>query len=383
MKKYLFTSVCLFMIFISNVYAYDMESRFCIYRDSASHSVGTAPEDKWRNYLEIDYTGIGDGFSKYDNGTKKTIFSYEAADSESHYVNWRTPIPGMEIPYLYYTEAIISQKMNEIDPNEDIELICPEKIYIMEYTIETGKWNPFVANEIKTTYDLYACGNNYGDYNVDTCPETWNLLLENRKTANHDGTAGKLHTLEYYTDTYVDNKDIVDKVGSNVQYQYNDTQEKIDDVCDKESDAYDEEECNKLNLQQDALISQGEAEGISEETLYENYQQLKAETNLDFDADVDCSSYLGYVGTKGTPAYYLDFVFQIMKYIAIVLLFVLTVVDFAKATASNKDDAIKKALQTAVKRTIIAVIIFFLPILVNFILDLLGVVSTNPTCGIK
>ena len=107
------------------------------------------------------------------------------------------------------------------------------------------------------------------------------------------------------------------------------------------------------------------------------------DTDIKLDFTIgDCNSYLGYINNKNDPAYYLNFAFQLIKYIAIVLLFVLSVIDFAKATASNKDDAIKKAIQTAIKRIIIAIIIFFLPILINFLLDLLGIVSTNPTCGI-
>ena len=69
------------------------------------------------------------------------------------------------------------------------------------------------------------------------------------------------------------------------------------------------------------------------------------------------------------------------KYIAIILLFVLTIVDFTKAVSSNKDD-FKKATQKAIKRFIIAAIIFLLPIIIKFILTILGVYSAG-TCGIK
>lgn len=106
------------------------------------------------------------------------------------------------------------------------------------------------------------------------------------------------------------------------------------------------------------------------------------ENNLNFTTS-DCESYLGSITDSNDPAYYLDFAFKLIKYATIVLLLALTILDFVKATTSSKDDAIKKAMQTAVKRAIIAVIIFFAPILINFILDLLGVISTDPTCGIK
>ena len=59
----------------------------------------------------------------------------------------------------------------------------------------------------------------------------------------------------------------------------------------------------------------------------------------------------------------------------------MTGVEFGKALASSNQDAMKKALQNTIKRLIIAVIIFLLPILVEFILTLLGIYSPS-TCGI-
>ena len=105
------------------------------------------------------------------------------------------------------------------------------------------------------------------------------------------------------------------------------------------------------------------------------------EDDKDYTAN-DCDSILGNPKTSGTPAYYLQFAFNVMKYIAIVLLFVLTIVDFTKAIASNNQDEIKKCTQKALKRLIITVIIFLLPIIIRFILTILGVYSPG-TCGIK
>ena len=103
--------------------------------------------------------------------------------------------------------------------------------------------------------------------------------------------------------------------------------------------------------------------------------------DVPLDTDKGCESYLGPV-EPGYPAYYLQFIFNLMKYIAIILLFVLTIVEFGKATVSSNQDAMKKAIQNTVKRFIIAVIIFFLPILIEFLLELLGVYSAS-TCGIS
>ena len=104
-------------------------------------------------------------------------------------------------------------------------------------------------------------------------------------------------------------------------------------------------------------------------------------SNIEF-KESNCETLLGDTKIKGEPAYYLNFAFNLIKYAAIILLFVLTIIEYAKAVTASNQDAIIKASQTTVKRAIIAAIIFFLPILINFLLRLLGIISTNGTCGI-
>ena len=108
---------------------------------------------------------------------------------------------------------------------------------------------------------------------------------------------------------------------------------------------------------------------------------LNGNNKLDFNTSNGCASYLG-TPKKGEPAYYLQFAFNLIKYAAILLLFALTVMEFSKAVVSSNQDAMKKALQNTIKRLIIAVVIFFLPILIKFVFELLGIYSAG-TCGIS
>lgn len=127
------------------------------------------------------------------------------------------------------------------------------------------------------------------------------------------------------------------------------------------------------------LTNKSELEEEAKNGNNDNHGNSNVSIGWDF-SDGDCTSYLGD-GSKGTPMYYLNFVFNLIKYAAIILLLVLTIVDFLKAIVSGKDDEIKKATSKTIKRVIICIIIFFLPTLINFLLELLGL-STNPTCGI-
>lgn len=87
----------------------------------------------------------------------------------------------------------------------------------------------------------------------------------------------------------------------------------------------------------------------------------------------------GDPSTNGTPAYWMQQALEIMKYIGIVALLVLTTLDFIKALAQNDKDALKKAGNTAIKRFIYCVLLFFTPMVVEFLMSLFGAYGT---CGI-
>lgn len=77
---------------------------------------------------------------------------------------------------------------------------------------------------------------------------------------------------------------------------------------------------------------------------------------------------------------------NIIKLIVPIIVIGLGVIDIAKAIFASNDDEIKKAQKTFFKRLIIAVIIFFSPILVNFIIDITNEAAgffNSGTCGVK
>lgn len=77
---------------------------------------------------------------------------------------------------------------------------------------------------------------------------------------------------------------------------------------------------------------------------------------------------------------FLQQIFNVFKFAAPILCLALSIVDFVKATASQDKDALKKAAQMTGKRIIYAIILFFIPTLINFLFDLLGWYGT---CGIS
>ena len=164
-----------------------------------------------------------------------------------------------------------------------------------------------------------------------------------------------------------------------------------DIVC---SDSYisknGEDDCEKIDIKINALTDENGQFAYFNEDIDDLHAKYLSNANLDFSITGECDSYLGNIYDDGgddprgvpSPAYILNFAFNIIKYIAIVLLFVLTVIDLIKGVADGKDETRKKIVQRLVKRIIIAVLIFFLPLLINFVLDLLGVITIDDACRV-
>jgi len=167
----------------------------------------------------------------------------------------------------------------------------------------------------------------------------------------------------------------------------------VENVCDKKVDEMlengdiSQDEADKLKEENaaglDTIVKDLESaeENIKEGTTGIKVGDLKLEVDMDFDVD-GCDSLLGDPRDSANkpPAYYLQFLFNLMKYAAILMLLGLSIAEFMKAVSSSKPEAIQKALITTLKRATIAVIIFFLPMLIEFVLGLFGLYGT---CGIS
>ncbi len=79
------------------------------------------------------------------------------------------------------------------------------------------------------------------------------------------------------------------------------------------------------------------------------------------------------------PAYWIQWILNLMKYMAIIALLVLVISDFFKAIVENDKDALKKAGSRALKRFIYCVLLFFLPTIISLIMTMFGAYGT---CGI-
>lgn len=146
-----------------------------------------------------------------------------------------------------------------------------------------------------------------------------------------------------------------------------------------------ENDSNLTDEERQEKIEEFDEKAAAIEKVLKNYasNRLNNIDIFDWGGEESCSGFLGSKECNGgdcDPAYYLNLIFNIIKYSAIVLVFALSALDFMKAITSQDKEMLTKATKTAVKRLIIAIIIFFIPIVLNFILGLFGAYDT---CGIN
>lgn len=90
----------------------------------------------------------------------------------------------------------------------------------------------------------------------------------------------------------------------------------------------------------------------------------------------DCGV-LGNPKDSNTFAFYLQTVFDIIRFLGPVLVLVMTIIDLVKVTAEQKQDGeIQKIGVKTLKRFIYAVLIFALPTLITSIFHLIGLYGT-------
>ena len=346
MKKYMFLIISLFCLGIMNVEAEvdrSVKTLTCNYENGNDevkityYNVGAATGDA-DLYYRIEYTKNNVNYcysssvaSRCNSGTTPFNTVYGIYNYNTNFM-----FNGVQY-YSIYHRLTRSSYQEDNSFNTDA---CSKGVFV---TSELSDAKEIVLCE--TSRNSAACNSNSDD-----------LFTLSSSTIGNNSSAGS-------TDT-------------NYNQYYNDTRDEIERYCSGEE--YNAELCEQAQANLEATEEAAAEAGVSKEELEATYTQFKS--GLEWEAN-SCDSILGSTENPNEPAYYLNFAFNILKYAAIVVLFVFSILDFAKATTSDKDDALKRALQSTVKRIIICIIIFFLPTLINFVLSLLGVVD-DPTCGI-
>lgn len=94
----------------------------------------------------------------------------------------------------------------------------------------------------------------------------------------------------------------------------------------------------------------------------------------------NCTSLLGDPNQgpdNPSPAYLLTYAFKVIRYVALIILVIASIMDFVSAVSSQDKDSLNKAVNKTIQRTIICIIIFLLPSIIQFVLTLLNDRAVN------
>lgn len=104
----------------------------------------------------------------------------------------------------------------------------------------------------------------------------------------------------------------------------------------------------------------------------------------DYNQEQRCTgsdSILGDPQDPNSVAWLLDKILSYATLAGVILVVILSSLDFLKAIVSNNDDTMAKAKKKLALRLVFAVVLFFVPTITNALLDLFGLTSES-TCGI-
>lgn len=109
---------------------------------------------------------------------------------------------------------------------------------------------------------------------------------------------------------------------------------------------------------------------------------LDNDTDQEQDCEGTSDSLLGDPDDPDSVAWLLQQILNFIKIVGPILVVVLSSIDFVQVIVKSDDEAMAKAQKKLIKRLILAALLFFIPTLVEAILDIFGITS-NSTCGIK
>ena len=94
-------------------------------------------------------------------------------------------------------------------------------------------------------------------------------------------------------------------------------------------------------------------------------------------SNTKCKGLLGAPNDPDSVAWLIAKILDYLRLLAPLMVLVLSSLDFAKAILTSDDESLKKAQSNLITRLILAVLLFVLPTLIEVILDIFGITSSD------
>ena len=100
--------------------------------------------------------------------------------------------------------------------------------------------------------------------------------------------------------------------------------------------------------------------------------------NVQYDQELECEGLLGDpVNDPDSVAWFIVKILNYLRLLGPLMVLVLSSLDFAKAILTSDDESLKKAQSNLITRLILAALLFVLPTLIEVILDIFGITSSD------
>lgn len=113
---------------------------------------------------------------------------------------------------------------------------------------------------------------------------------------------------------------------------------------------------------------------ITDEQYFKSFGYKDIDLGINPDAKITCSELFGDKNDENSLAYLIDQVLGYVRVIVPILIILLGTLDLAKAVIASKEDEIRKAQSIFIRRVLIGVAVFFIPLLVDVIMWLADIV---------
>lgn len=270
---------------------------------------------------------------------------------------------------------IISINNIYADTDKDCYYISEDKETLVSYNTTKGKFvieqrgkmsvdsfkkDPLINNG-KSFTDSKETGITISAITKGTCPEYIVYRHKSRLIADSDGIFGFNNKSE--ATTFHTNSKQIENMSAWLLSYKNDDGSKITN-----NEFYEQEKQNTASL------SSGN-----------NFGNITGTEVNGEEVNVDCDAIFGSKDDPDSLRYMINEILMYPKIIVPILLILLGILDFAKAVISSKEDEMRKAQGTFVKRVIAAVVIFFIPLLVDIIMGFADIVWAGTgysSCGL-
>lgn len=99
--------------------------------------------------------------------------------------------------------------------------------------------------------------------------------------------------------------------------------------------------------------------------------------DVQYEEELECKGLLGNPDNEDSVAWFIVKILNYLRLLGPLMVLVLSSLDFAKAILMSDDESLKKAQSNLITRLILAAFLFVLPTLIEVLLDIFGITSSD------